>query len=351
MILTADLIPVCEGGRWGYLGRGGAMTIQPRFTFAAPFRNGLARVNEGGQPGRSANDVAGGKWGFIDPSGAYAFAARFDDASDFSEGLAAVNLGARVKYAAHDDMYCVDGGKWGFIDRTGALAIPIKFGFVNSFRSGLAPARDSGRNGFLRGDGQWEIEPRFAGAAPFHEGLAAVQVGKDYGYIDRSGAIRVQPRFDLAYDFHGGLAAGLLRDTFQWVFFDGEGRERFIAPEGTAHVGNLSEGRIMANLCRLERYSDGRIYPHGLRRSLGYLNERGEWAIPPQFSWGGGFQEGLAWVKRDEGPYAYIRPDGSFLSTPELEEANSFDLGLAAVRINGKFALLDLDGKVFWSEA
>ncbi|MEP7362374.1 MAG: WG repeat-containing protein [Acidobacteriota bacterium] len=346
-----DLIPICEHGSWGYIDRTGKVVIRPSFTMARPFRNGLACVNVGGQTGRSETDIVGGKWGFIDPSGAYAFPARFDEAFDFSEGLAAVNLGARTKYAAHDDFYYTDGGKWGFVDRSGNIAIPIKYDYVKSARGGLAPVCESGRCGYLRGDGEWEIPPTYSGASPFYEGFAVVRVGNRYGYINLAGDYLIQPRFELAYDFHKGLAAGHTADPYVWIFFDTAGNERFTAPEGTTHVGNFSEGLIMANLCKLERYNDGRVYPSGMCRSLGYLNDRGQWVIKPQFAWGGDFSEGRAWVKLDEGPYAYIRPDGSLLRTPQLESAATFENGLAAVRIAGKFALLDTHGKVFWSES
>lgn len=343
------LIPVCEGGSWGYVDRNARMVIAPSFTAAGPFRGGLACVNRGGQVGRPG-EVTGGKWGYIDASGAYAFSAQFDGAGDFFEGLAAVNLGSRVKYAAHDDFYYSEGGKWGFIDQSGAFVLPPRFQFAHHFREGTASVCESGRYGFIRANGEWAVGANYANASPFHDGLAAVKVGERYGYIDLAGELRIAPRFELAYDFHNGLAAGHTPDPYLWIFFDAEGNERFTAPDGTAHVGHFSDGLIMANLCKLERYSDGRIYPHGLRRGLGYLNDRGEWAIPPQFTWGGSFQEGLAWVKRDEGPCGFIRPDGSFLPTPDLEDANSFDGGLATVRIDGKFALLNLEGKVFWSE-
>ena len=346
-----DLIPISAGRGWGYIDRRANVVIEPSFTYARPFRNGLACVNAGGRVGRSANDIVGGKWGFIDPSGNYAFPARFDDAFDFSEGLAGVNLGAHTKYAAHDDFYYSTGGKWGFVDRSGAIAIPIKYEYVGAFRSGVAPVREAGRSGYLRGDGSWQIAPTFSGASPFHEGFAAASVGKRYGYIDVNGEFLIQPRFDLAYNFTNGLAGAHTPDSYVWTFFDTSGKERFTAPEGTAHVGNFSDGLVMANLCKLERYSDGNIYPHGLRRSLGYVNDRGSWVIKPQFSWGGDFSEGRAWVKLDEGPHAFIRTDGSLLRTPELEDANSFEDGFAAVCIAGKFAVLDLDGKVFWSES
>jgi len=350
MIPLPELIPICQQGRWGYIDRSARLVINPSFTLARPFHNGLACVNEGGHVGRNGNDVAGGKWGYIDASGSYAFAARFDDACDFSEGFAAVNVGARVKYAAHDDFYYSLGGKWGLIDTTGAFTVQPKYDFLGSVQAALATANERGKCGFLRANGEWHIAPRFDGASPFHESLAAVKLGKLYGYIDASGEFRVEPRFELAYDFHDGLAAGHTADPYLWMFIDAQGNVRFTAPEGTAHVGNFSEGLIMANLCALERFSDGRIYPKSLRRSLGYLNGNGAWVIPPQFAWGGSFREGLAWVKRDEGPYAYIRNDGSFLAAPDLDDAGSFDGGLAPVRIGGKFALLDRTGKPFWIE-
>ena len=74
----------------------GRFTINPQFSEAYPFREGLAAVRIG--------DSKTGKWGFIDKQGKMVINPQFDHVTfegTFSEGLAGVRI----------------GGKWGYISR------------------------------------------------------------------------------------------------------------------------------------------------------------------------------------------------------------------------------------------
>jgi hypothetical protein len=96
--------------------------------------------------------------------------------------------------------------------------------------------------------------------------------------------------------------------------------------------------------------NDGELYPGGARNGCGFLNIKGEWAIDPQFEWAGNFCGQRAWAKLDDTQYVYLRPDGSTLHTPLLDDASDFHCGLARARSNGTFLLIDSEGQVFWSE-
>ena len=194
------------------------------------------------------------------------------------------------------------------------------------------------------------IHPAFDYCLRFQDGIAAVQRNRTYGYMDRTGKYAVSPRFDLAYNFSEGLAAGLTRQTYQWVFIGRDGREVLRAPESTTHVGSFSGGLAMAKLGRILRMNDGELYPGGLQHGLGYIDREGRWAIPPQFEWGGSFVDGRAWVQVKDRKYAFISPDGSMIRTPLFDAVADFRQGLAAVWRNGRFSLIDQQGKTFWSE-
>ena len=78
-------------GQYGYIDTSGNIVIQPQYTDAGMFSEGLACV------------VKGGKWGYIDTEGNEVIPFIYDNANLFSNGLAEVSL----------------NGKIGFIDKTG----------------------------------------------------------------------------------------------------------------------------------------------------------------------------------------------------------------------------------------
>lgn len=346
-----QLTPVCRNNEWGYIDERANLAIQPQYAFAGPFRDGLARVNKGGEQGRSVGEIVGGRWGYIDPAGKTAIAIRFHEAEDFHEGLAAVNHGAKRTYSPHDDDYYMLGGKWGFIDITGKFQIPATFEAAKSFQDGLAVAREENRFGFIDRNGAWVIPPRFGFCVPFSEGLAAAEYNRKYGFIDRAGEWVIKPRFRLAYPFQEGLGAGLIEETYHWQFIDAQGNDVMEAPNGSTHISGFSEGLSMGKIGTTPRMSDGRLYAGYVEGGCGFFDRQGRWAIPPEYHWAAGFEEGRAWVQLDRTHYGYLRPDGSRLPLPPLTEADyRFHNGKAGVRVNGKFRLIDREGQTIWEE-
>jgi hypothetical protein len=86
--------------RVGYIDKTGKMVIEPKFSVAKNFSEGLAAVATFGSydPGLG---VIFGSWGYIDKTGKVVIPGEFQDVRSFSEGLAAVKI----------------GGKWGYISR------------------------------------------------------------------------------------------------------------------------------------------------------------------------------------------------------------------------------------------
>ena len=70
---------------------GGTIVIEPQFSWASDFSEGLAPVAVPGEPGLK-------KWGYIDQSGAWAIEPRFGGAQAFSSGLASVRLDGAMAY-------------------------------------------------------------------------------------------------------------------------------------------------------------------------------------------------------------------------------------------------------------
>jgi hypothetical protein len=102
------------------------MVIEPRFSSASSFCEGLAKVEDllpGSRPSRGGLFSERGFYGYIDKSGRFSIPPAFREAEDFSDGMALVQK----------------GGAWGFIDRSGALVIKHPKGEKpENFRNGLA---------------------------------------------------------------------------------------------------------------------------------------------------------------------------------------------------------------------
>jgi len=95
---SEGLAPVKIGDRYGYINLDGRFAIQPKFTFAGRFSEGLANVMVATQEGLLH--------GYIDDSGTFIIAPQFASAMPFYDGLARVRVG--------DAIY----GRMGYINRT-----------------------------------------------------------------------------------------------------------------------------------------------------------------------------------------------------------------------------------------
>ena len=73
-----DLLPFLQKEKWGYIDLQGKIVINPQFTTANYFNEGLALVS------------TGDKYGYIDKTGKYVINPSFIKATDFSEGVAFV---------------------------------------------------------------------------------------------------------------------------------------------------------------------------------------------------------------------------------------------------------------------
>ena len=265
---SETLLPIQQGGKWGYINRSGEVVIKPKFDWTESFADSLALVRypprknpskpdelmEGmgfiDQTGKVVIELdnplhingesfsegltkywtwdagKGNLYGYIDTSGKIQIKARFTDAWSFVNGLAAV---------------CIEWQKCGFINKAGDFVIEPKYRVTKSFSDGLALAGfDYDLIGFVNKSGEMVIEPQFGNIMGtwFNEGLSAVAYphGK-YGYINREGAIVIPMQFDVAQPFSDGLAA--VRVESKWGYIDKIGK--FVIEPQFRGAGPFSE--------------------------------------------------------------------------------------------------------------
>lgn len=277
------------------------------------------------------------KCGYIDQSGTVVVQPRYTYAGAFSDGLALVDQGKR---------------QWAFIDRNGRVVFSVEHDFVTWFRDGLAAVLDmktendptTYRTGFIDLSGQLSIPMTLRTAGAFSEGLAEAQpVATDvdkhgYGYVDKSGRFVIKARFKMASPFSEGLAA--VRE----VLPDGTIKNGYIDVRG-AYAITLQTG---PHEVLMRPFSNGMavVMDHGSAR---YVDRTGQPAFKRNFASGGSFSEGLAWVRLKEGDgtkCGYIDKTGELVVKAQFDDTHSFSEGFAGVKLKDAWGFIDKTGTI-----
>ncbi len=122
-----SLVPIQQNGKWGYEDGAGKIVIEPQFSRASRFSEGLALVWTGGAPLIDPVVTSFVKMGYIDPTGHWVIHSRLEYYfyDDFSEGL----VPFRKQF-----------GRWGYMDKRGKIIIRARFDWAGNFSGGIAPA-------------------------------------------------------------------------------------------------------------------------------------------------------------------------------------------------------------------
>jgi hypothetical protein len=139
---------------------------------------------------------------------------------------------------------------------------------------------------------------------------------------------------DLGYSSLNKLegSIGVVRVRNKEVYFDLKNRKLLKPPGYFENISPFSEGL-------------GGVIKNG---KLGFINERGEWAIPPRFPhrdnlMPASFDRGVALIGVG-GKVRFINKQGQFI-TPAFDFARGFDRGVAIVMVSGKYGLINQQGK------
>jgi len=345
---AGDLLPVKQGGRWGYIDALGQIRVSPQFDFAAVFSEGRAVVGVGHEKTLSMSylnlRVTGTEFlfGWIDESGRLLVRTESTLNSPFSEGLAisghasgSTRESCSVLRLSADSgstkLVCAPESRVDIIDKMGNVVLQTSFSEAQKFTEKFAPvAAPTGKNsqllwGFIDTSGKVVVDPAFQAAHSFEEGLAAVEVEhKGWGYIDHTGAFTIPAAFHRADDFSEGLAA-----------------VEFTAPKPL--TGKAAHEA------------------HALQKDWGYIDRTGAHAIPPAYVTAQQFYEGLAAVEIEgevvpdnpgaknprmtrHSKWGFIDRTGRLVIAGPFEEVLRFSGGLAPVKQNGLWGFVDTAG-------
>jgi WG repeat protein len=332
------LLPIQQGGKWGYINRSGEVVIKPQFDSANPFADGLALVRRPPykkplKPGEKEPELIDG-YGFIDPTGKVVIKLESPlhiNGEGFSEGL--------TKYWTWDPAL---GNVYGYIDTTGKVQIKARFTVASSFVDGLAAVCIELKCGFINKSGDFVIEPKYRVTSSFSEGLALAGLEYDkVGFVNKSGEMVIEPQFaNNGPRFNEGLAAV----SYQ------QGKFGYINSEGVIVIPMQFE--------RAQPFSDG-LAAVRVDSKWGYIDKTGKFVIEPQFRGAGPFSEGLApagnvdfqsLTRSDEVEPAtsFIDKQGKTVFSIPFDVALPFVNGISMVRVGIQMGYIDKTGKYIW---
>lgn len=183
--------------------------------------------------------------------------------------------------------------------------------------------------GYVDKTGKFVIKPKYENAMAFQEDMARVGNGSLYGFVNESGKEVIPIKYRTASNFNYGYAA--VKDV--------NGKSYFIDKQGNK-LGNTDYRNC-------QTFSEGLAAVSDSKGQFGYINNTGATVIPNQFASAGTFSAGRAVVGKKVGnamKYAYVKKDGTMLTDFIYDDAQSFQVGLARIKSNGKYGLIDMTG-------
>lgn len=143
--------------------------------------------------------------------------------------------------------------------------------------------KDGTKWGFINSSGEFVIQPSFDYANDFQaNGLATVEINGRYGCINEQGNLVIPAHFETMIDFSEGRAQVVYKGGFHVIDEMG----RILTPKPYNFISMYQEGRAMCS----NQDSDGNF-------RYGYLNKQGKEVIPLQYETASDFHDGLAVVK------------------------------------------------------
>jgi hypothetical protein len=322
------LYAVVVNNKWGYINSAANMVIEPRFSEAEDFSEGLAAVAMY-DTDEKTGAVTKERWGFIDEAGKIVINLAYDKVEVFSEGRAVV----------------MKDGMYGYINRSGEEVIPLIYEEAAAFHAGLACVKWQGKNGFIDTEGGMRIEPHYNRAcwvSAFHDGLAPVYNGNERaGYIDTAGQYRIDPVFAYAGVFKEGRALVQPAGQSKYGYIDTRGN--MVIPAMYDLGLAFSEGVAAVKT----------TLPNGtpIFKLIDTAGKTLADRLPYLFV--GIFKEGLAGVEDVNHRWGFIDKTGKEVIAPQYAGVSLFRNGLSRMQTGHLFNGLQMiyinkTGKVVW---
>ncbi|MCL2775846.1 MAG: WG repeat-containing protein [Oscillospiraceae bacterium] len=269
------------------------------------------------------------KWGFIDISGNIAIPMIYQSVGYFYSG--------RTQFEKDD--------KFGIIDTSGNIVVPADYDNLRSLDDGYYIAMQNGKCGIISSDGIISVPIKYDYADDFKDGMASVDIDGAYGFIDEKFNLAIPAVYNAVYPFSDGLAM-----VCNYIY--GSGGE-----DGDDSAGDFVEGSKTKFIDKsgnviidAKEYDYIDVFRDGLAHAVkdgksGYIDTRGNIAIPFVYDDGGGFYDGLAWTSQ-VGKCGYIDSGGKTVVPFIYDRCRSFENGYAVVNQYSKDGIINQNGEL-----
>lgn len=242
-------IPSWNFSKWGYFDSIGNMVIEPKFSYAGNFSEGIAVAKLHGLYEPAIGICDSSKVGYIDSTGKFVIEPQFDYAEEFSNGIAMVcvvvdgyynnfkiditgkrlsagsdspdDTSAKPKPADKSGLIIISTPYgYGLNDAKGRTVVPPQFAEIRLFNEGVAAVKtgiNNGKWGFVDNNRKMVIPAQYDDMNSFSEGLAAVRIDSKWGYIDKADKLKIKPQFDTASDFQDGITKVTINDRVGYI--------------------------------------------------------------------------------------------------------------------------------------
>ena len=311
------LIPVQQGGRFGYVNLKGEYEINPQFDEAYMFREGIALVKKEG------------KYGYIRKDGSYLCIPTYIEATPFQEGIAwtvkekeapvAIDKNGNKLFSAENfyHVFCYSEGlaafsmrtddgdiKFGYLNKKGEIVIPPIYSQAKSFSQGLASVKDDkSMTGYIDSKGNLKINYQYANGERFNkQGLAIVLAPESeyYGVIDKNGKYVINPQFE-------------------YMFADDNGYIIRLDKHGDYGYCDM-QGKLIINpqFQHMHKFGNTSLAPVASGGAVGFVDKKGKMIIQPQFESASCFNGNYA-VAGTAGKFGFIDESGKYIVNPQFQ--------------------------------
>lgn len=212
-------------GKHGIIDLAGRLIIPPKYQNLSNVNDGLIlfAYEEDLYKNLTVNEEI--KYGYLNLKNEVVIEPQYTPAEDFSEGLAAVG-----KFLGLDEDYN-SIIKYGYIDPTGKTKIDFQFEYAESFKNGVALVTKNEKKYFIDLQGnRSNIEANQADDNVFlikfiqkHETSSGFEgIIETFGFKNKSGKIVIPPIYTDAHDFENGLALVSVNSNYFFIMPDGE---------------------------------------------------------------------------------------------------------------------------------
>ena len=271
------------------------------------------------------------KYGYIDFEGKTSIPLSYDDAGNFISGFAAVK----------------NNDKYGVINKSGDLIVPFEYDAINAFNDeGVAVAIKDGKYGVIDKEGKVVIPFVNDYVADYYNGLTRVVKDSKVGFYNMTGKEVIPPNYEDASNFYYEITSATKDGKTGAINLKGE----TILPIEYEEVRILSDKLVVisndetdyklvdivtGNVLSDFDYDDWGIFNEGLmdvhkEGKVGFLDEKGNLAIPAIYDLASKFVKGVARVSKNNKD-GVIDATGRIILPVNYDKICDFSEGLAFV--------------------